>query len=148
MQAEATTDAEALERGITALWTMLLRGTSSEVSRTALSVLARVRDAGPQRVTALATHESVAQPMMTALVGRLQARGLVERGEEPGDGRAVRVAITAAGLEALGARRAERSAPARRPPARPVGGGSRRHPRGAAGARPPDRLNRTGASDT
>lgn len=110
MQAEAPTEAEALERGITALWTMLLRGTSSEVSRTALSVLARVRDAGPQRVTALATHESVAQPTMTALVGRLQARGLVERGEEPGDGRAVRVAITAAGLEALGARRAERSA--------------------------------------
>jgi DNA-binding MarR family transcriptional regulator len=110
MQLEATTEAEALERGITRLWTMLLRGTSQELSRTTLSVLARLRDAGPQRVTALAVHEAVAQPTMTALVGRLEARGLVVRGADPGDARAVRVAITPAGLEALAGRRAERTA--------------------------------------
>ena len=46
---------------------------------------------------------------MTALVGRLEARGLVRREGDPADRRAVRVAVTDAGAEQLAAVRAARA---------------------------------------
>ncbi|MGZ4277577.1 MAG: MarR family winged helix-turn-helix transcriptional regulator, partial [Solirubrobacteraceae bacterium] len=81
-----------------------------ELSRTAASVLARVRDEGPQRVTDLATSESVAQPSMTTLVARLVGQGLVTRDPDPDDARAVRVSLTDPGREALARRSTRRAA--------------------------------------
>jgi DNA-binding MarR family transcriptional regulator len=71
------------------------------LSLTSATVLARLHEGGPQRVTDLATHELVAQPTMTALVGRLEARGLVERKRDATDKRVVTVALTPAGREKL-----------------------------------------------
>jgi DNA-binding MarR family transcriptional regulator len=99
-----------LDRRLAALWRVLARGQHGQLSRTATSVLATLRDAGPQRVTALAGAEAVAQPTMTTLVGRLERDGLVARGADPADARAVRVSITAEGRERLEARRAVRTA--------------------------------------
>jgi DNA-binding MarR family transcriptional regulator len=100
----------ALDRRLASLWRGLGRGGNEDLSRTATSVLATLRDGGPQRVTALAGVEGVAQPTMTNLVVRLERRGLVARGSDPDDARAVRVAITDQGRERLEARRAVRVA--------------------------------------
>jgi DNA-binding MarR family transcriptional regulator len=101
--------AEALEGSVVRLAHVLLRSASPGLSRTSLSVLARLRDAGPTRVTDLAAAEAVAQPSMTALVGRLERQALVTRSPDPDDGRAVRVAVTPAGSELLAERRSSRA---------------------------------------
>jgi DNA-binding MarR family transcriptional regulator len=99
-----------LDRRLASLWRTLGRGGYGDLSRTATSVLAALRDGGPQRVTTLAGAEGVAQPTMTTLIARLERRGLVARGSDPDDARAVRVAITDQGRERLEARRATRVA--------------------------------------
>src|SRR5690242_12529561 len=99
-----------LERVLARLLVGVFRADSGELSRTAASVLARVRDEGPQRVTDLAHSESVAQPSMTTLVARLVGQGLVTRSTDPDDARAVRVALTDAGRAALARRSARRAA--------------------------------------
>ena len=94
MAMEATTTLSAdLDRRLAGLWRVIGRGGYADLSRTATSVLATLRDAGPHRITALAGAEGVAQPTMTNLVGRLERRGLVERTTDPHDARAVLVAI-------------------------------------------------------
>src|SRR4051794_32607342 len=90
----------ALEQSVSRLAHVLLRESSAGLSRTAASVCARLRDAGPQRVTDLAAWESVAQPSMTALVGRLEEQGLVARRHDPSDGRVVLVELTDGGRAA------------------------------------------------
>lgn len=78
----------------------LARGASS-LSRPQIAVLVTLRDDGPTRISALATRERVMQPTMTALVNRLERHGLVSRGADAADLRAVPVSITDAGRAAL-----------------------------------------------
>ena len=110
MQFAAPTLAGDLDARLVSLWRALGRVQRHELSRTAASVLATLRDGGPQRITALADAEVVAQPTMTTLVGRLERAGLVERRSDPADARAVLVTITADGLERLLAIREARAA--------------------------------------
>jgi DNA-binding MarR family transcriptional regulator len=63
--------------------------------------MVHLRDAGPQRVTVLADLEHVAQPTMTALIGRMERRGWVTRRAEAGDRRAVLVELTDLGRKTL-----------------------------------------------
>ena len=79
------------------------------LSLTSLAMLALLERAGPARVGALADSEHLTQPAITQLVSRLQARGLVERHPDPGDGRVVLVALTAAGRRLLTDRRIARA---------------------------------------
>ena len=102
--------APEIEHVLARLLVGLFRADSGELSRTAASVLARVRDEGPQRVGDLAHSESVAQPSMTTLVARLVGQGLVTRDTDPDDARAVRVSLTEAGREALARRSKRRTA--------------------------------------
>jgi DNA-binding MarR family transcriptional regulator len=102
--------ATALDARLAALWRTLGRGGYSGLSRTAVGVLAHLRDAGPQRITELAAAEAVAQPSMTSLITRLERAALVKRGPDPDDARAVRVSLMpdgAACLERIGRDRAE-----------------------------------------
>jgi DNA-binding MarR family transcriptional regulator len=99
-----------LEQRIGAIWWTLTRAAPSDLSRTAASVLASLRQDGPQRVTTLATREHVAQPSMSDVVRRLCERALVERLEDPADKRVCRVAITPAGEDVLRERAQARSA--------------------------------------
>lgn len=64
------------------------------------SVLARLED-GPLTPRALADIEKVSAPSMTRTVGCLADEALVERHDDPEDGRRVLVELTAAGREAL-----------------------------------------------
>ena len=102
--------ASDLERILRELIRLVRSQTSAGLSITALATLARLADAGPCRVTDLAARESVTQPSMTALVGRLEVRGLVTRGPDPDDRRAVRVSITEAGRAQVLEVRAARTA--------------------------------------
>jgi DNA-binding MarR family transcriptional regulator len=110
MNSVTATLPEQLEQSVTRLAHVLLRGGGPGLSRSAASVLHRLATAGPQRITELAAWESIAQPSMTALVGRLEAQGLVTRGDDPDDRRAVRVAVTADGKTLLAGRRRARAA--------------------------------------
>ena len=93
--------AEALDERVRKLARIARHNVDYGLSLTAATVLARLDEAGPQRVTDLATLELVAQPTMTALVGRLEARGLVERKRDAADKRVVSVALTPAGRAKL-----------------------------------------------
>src|SRR5262245_6737945 len=102
--------ADELDRRLTSLWHILGRRGKRELSRTAASVLATLRDAGPRRITELAESEGIAQPTVTTLVGRLERDGFVERRPDPGDARAVLVHLTQPGLDRLNEMRAAREA--------------------------------------
>ena len=58
----------------------------------------------------LAEIEAISRPSTTGIVSRLVEKGLVERADNPDDGRSAIVAITLAGSELLEQRRAERNA--------------------------------------
>jgi DNA-binding MarR family transcriptional regulator len=110
MQTAVPTLAAELDARLIALWRTVGRSGRQDLSRTAASVLAALRDGGPQRVTALATAESIAQPSMTTLLSRLERDGLVARSQDPADARAVLATITAEGLERLTTIREARAA--------------------------------------
>jgi DNA-binding MarR family transcriptional regulator len=109
MVSSAPSSTAALEQSVSRLAHVLLRESAPGLSRSAASVLARLRAAGPQRVTDLALWESVSQPSMTTLVNRLAEQELVERTGDATDRRAVLVAITDAGLERLAERQRARA---------------------------------------
>jgi DNA-binding MarR family transcriptional regulator len=102
--------ADELDHRLTALWHVLGRRGKRDLSRTATSVLATLRDTGPRRITELAESEGIAQPTVTTLVGRLERDGYVERRADPGDARAVLAHLTQTGLDRLNDMRAEREA--------------------------------------
>jgi DNA-binding MarR family transcriptional regulator len=102
--------ATEFEDAFTDLARELLRLGAGELSRTAASVLSRLAHEGPHRVTELATHQAVAQPTMTALVGRLEQQALVSRRPDPVDARAWLIAIPPAGRTAVRDRSARRAA--------------------------------------
>jgi DNA-binding MarR family transcriptional regulator len=73
----------------------------------ALGVLARHGDV---RLSALAEHLRIAPRSATEVADDLQRRGLIERRPDPGDRRAVLVALTAEGRRTTGAIEAARQA--------------------------------------
>jgi DNA-binding MarR family transcriptional regulator len=91
------------------LWWKVSSELPSELSRTSASILKNLRENGTQRVTSLASREQVAQPTMSVILKRLEARALVERQVDPDDRRATLVAITPLGLETLSERARLRS---------------------------------------
>src|SRR5690349_22109237 len=111
MQLTADTDlAGALDMRLARLWRALGRGGYGGLSRTAAAVLANLDQRGPRRITDLAALEAIAQPSMTALITRLERAGLVQRGPDADDARAVRVSLTPRGADALKQIRADRTA--------------------------------------
>lgn len=90
-----------VEQMVGELWWRVNAELPSELSRTSASLLKYLSEQGPQRVTALATREQVAQPTMSVIVKRLVARGLVDRRPDPEDRRATLVAITPLGAQTL-----------------------------------------------
>jgi DNA-binding MarR family transcriptional regulator len=61
----------------------------------------RTLSEGERRITELAELEGLAQPTTTALVKRLEERGLVTRGRDAADGRVALISLTTAGAAAL-----------------------------------------------
>jgi DNA-binding MarR family transcriptional regulator len=72
-----------------------------ELTLPEISVLARLDRDGPTTVTALAKLEQISAQSMGATLSALEARGLVTRASDPGDGRRVVMSATHAGLATL-----------------------------------------------
>lgn len=66
-----------------------------------LSALFIIEQAGPLRVTELASREDVAPPSMTRIVASLEQIHLVSRTPDPADGRAALLVISETGRETL-----------------------------------------------
>lgn len=67
------------------------------VTPSRLSALSVVVFSGTTSLAALAAAEQVTPPTMTRLVAALEGAGLVTRGPDPEDGRAIRIEATARG---------------------------------------------------
>jgi DNA-binding MarR family transcriptional regulator len=98
--------AETLLPRASLLTRLLLRAGDRSLSRTEAGLLGTLID-GPRRITELAETEAVAQPTVTQLVDKLQARGLVARERSVADGRVVLVSVTDAGRSELDAVRSQ-----------------------------------------
>jgi len=81
-----------------------------ELTRTQASVLATAARRGPLRISELAECEGINPTMLSRIVGKLEASGLLRRIPDPDDGRAARVELTEAGTELDRRQRAERTA--------------------------------------
>ncbi|APE14582.1 MarR family winged helix-turn-helix transcriptional regulator [Mycolicibacterium pallens] len=84
------------------LWRYLIN--RDDLSASAALVLNRLSHEGPMRVTALATAEGASQSGMTQLVQRLERQGLLERLDDPDDGRASQVMLSEGGKQNWDAR--------------------------------------------
>lgn len=67
------------------------------LTRTQLSVLGTVSRCGPLGIGALAETEGLNPTMLSRVVGKLEAEGLLERTPDPADRRAARVQVTETG---------------------------------------------------
>src|SRR5580693_4920989 len=63
------------------------------------AALTRLDRGGPSTASALARLEQISPQSMGATLGALEARGLVERRPDPGDGRRVLLSVTGAGRQ-------------------------------------------------
>ena len=81
----------------------------SDLTLPETSALARLDRGGPTTASALAALEQISPQSMGATIARLEARRLVARRPDPGDGRRSVISITGAGLQALGDRRNART---------------------------------------
>ncbi len=75
-----------------------------------LSALASIERAGPITLGDLARAEQVQPPTMTALAGKLEAAGLVERSIDVTDRRVHRVTVSAEGTRLLARHRKQKNA--------------------------------------
>lgn len=72
-------------------------------------LLSTIDAQGEARICDLAAVDHCSQPTMTTQVRRLEDAGLVTRAVDPGDARAVRIKITADGMQTLNRVRADRA---------------------------------------
>jgi DNA-binding MarR family transcriptional regulator len=92
--------AVSLAQQAAALSRLVFNQSELGMTRSESSLLVTLRS-GPQRITALAGIEGLAQPTVTVLVKRLEERGWVARKHPADDGRVVLVSLTTAGHDAL-----------------------------------------------
>lgn len=95
---------------VTRLARRLRQQAETEASPTQLAVLATVERDGPITLGELAAVERVQPPTITAAVGRLEQRGLVQRRTDPDDRRVARVEITSHGRRLLEQSRSRKTA--------------------------------------
>ena len=100
---------QRVAESLVGLATLLMRRPSSGLSLTASGALALLTRLGPLRITELAGRLHVSQPSMTELVIRLERSGLVTRGRDHDDARAVLVDLTEAGRQLRDRIRKERA---------------------------------------
>jgi DNA-binding MarR family transcriptional regulator len=73
------------------------------------AALARLDRGGPNTASALAREEQISPQSMGATLAGLEARGLITRAPDPGDGRRVVLSLSGPGRQALRDRRAART---------------------------------------
>jgi DNA-binding MarR family transcriptional regulator len=102
--------AEALRTSIGLFLRRLRQGRAEgELTLPESSALARLDRGGPATPGVLARLEQISPQSMGATLGALEARGLVERRPDPGDGRRAVMSLTEGGLQTLRNRRSART---------------------------------------
>jgi DNA-binding MarR family transcriptional regulator len=100
--APSTAASAARLRAATARLTRRLRQSAAgELTLTQLSALGTLQSAGPIRLNELANREGISASTISKLIDVLERNAFVERSPDAGDGRASKVAITAAGIAVL-----------------------------------------------
>ncbi len=84
--------------------------TPDELTLSESAALARLDRGGPTTAAELARAEQISPQSMGATLGTLEARGLIERVRDPGDGRRLILSLSEPGLEVLRDRRNRRTA--------------------------------------
>lgn len=80
------------------------------MTATAVSALATINRSGPLTPSEIADIERVKRPSMTRTLGYLEREGLIERTQDPTDGRSFLVAINDAGRERMARLRRRKNA--------------------------------------
>ena len=80
-----------------------------ELTLSQTSALVRLDREGPATASELAAGEGIRPQSMCTIVNRLEERGLVDRAQDPADGRRIVVSLTEAGRDGLTGARAERA---------------------------------------
>jgi DNA-binding MarR family transcriptional regulator len=75
--------------------------TDGELTLPESSALTRLDRGGPATASALAKLEQISPQSMGATLGALEAKGLIERHPDPGDGRRAVLSVTEAGLRLI-----------------------------------------------
>ena len=75
--------------------------TDGELTLPESSALTRLDRGGPATASALAKLEQISPQSMGATIGALEAKGLIERRPDPGDGRRAVLSVTEAGLQLI-----------------------------------------------
>ena len=75
--------------------------TDGELTLPESSALTRLDRGGPATASALAKLEQISPQSMGATLGALEAKGLIERRPDPGDGRRAVLSVTGAGSRLL-----------------------------------------------
>ncbi len=83
--------------------------TEGELTLPESSALTRLDRAGPATASALARLEQISPQSMGATLAGLEARGLVERRPDPGDGRRIVLSVSETGRKVLRGRRGART---------------------------------------
>jgi DNA-binding MarR family transcriptional regulator len=102
--------APGLGRSIARLARRLRQQDDGGLSPTLSAALWTIAREGPLSLGELAARERVAPPSVTKIVGKLEARGLVERRADEADRRVWRVTATTAGRDHLESSRRRRNA--------------------------------------
>lgn len=77
------------------------KSTTTDLSLSAVRLLARLSDNGPTRISDLAVAENCSQPTITNHVKKLESAGYVQRRSDPRDARAWMIELTAQGRDQL-----------------------------------------------
>jgi len=80
-----------------------------ELTLPEIAALARLDRSGPATASALARLEQISPQSMGATLAGLEARGLVARSPDPGDGRRIVLSVTGAGQQVLRDKRSART---------------------------------------
>lgn len=107
---DAPAVADALRFSILRLARLLRQQDDSGLPPALVSALATIERDGPITFGDLAAAERLTPPSITKLVAALEAHGLVERAQDPGDRRVWRVRTTAKGRRRLEATKHARTA--------------------------------------
>mgnify|MGYP002634137256 CR=1 FL=1 len=110
VQARNRESAESLRLAITRTARKLRQEAGSDLTPTALATLASVERHGPVSPTRLAEVESVKRPTITRITSQMVEDGLLDRSDDPEDGRSCRLEVTPQGAAYLEEHRSRKSA--------------------------------------
>jgi DNA-binding MarR family transcriptional regulator len=107
---DVTDVARALRASIGLLLRRLRQGqVEGELTLPESAALTRLDRGGPSTASALARLEQISPQSMGATLSALEARGLVERRPDPGDGRRVLLSVSGTGRQVLQSKRNART---------------------------------------